>query len=314
MAVSVRKEKEISDELGELDLYYRQISRHPLLNAEQERELALRIRQGDVEARRILAEANLRLVVKLARQFRFAKFSLSDLVQEGNLGLLEAVEKFDPDKGCRFSTYACWWIRQAITRAIANKGRTIRLPVHINELLQKYHRLNNQARACTGSNASLREAAAALMPVDLEVARRKAGRAVKNKRLSAEDPRVLSMVARMELKAQHRLEEILRMAHQPVSLDLPVGEDAEATLQDLLPGCEDLQCPDLERQSLAWLLSHLTEKERLLLALRYGFDGGEGKTFAELAEIFGISRESVRQKETRVLSKLRELALRARWN
>ncbi len=314
MAVSVRKEREISDELGELDQYYRQIVRRPLLDAEQERELALRIRQGDTEARRILAEANLRLVVKLARQFRFAKFSLSDLVQEGNLGLLEAVEKFDPDKGCRFSTYACWWIRQSISRAIANKGRTIRLPVHINELLQKYHRLNNQARACTGSDASLQEAAGALMPVDLEVARRKAGRSHKGKRLSAEDPRVLNMVARMERKAQRRLEEILRMAHQPVSLDLPVGEDSEASLKDLLSGCEDLQCPDLERQSLAWLLSHLTEKERLLLALRYGFDGGEGKTFAELAEIFGVSRESVRQKETRVLSKLRELALRARWN
>ena len=314
MAVSVRKEKENFQEFDDLDLYFRQISRRRLLSAEEERELALRIRRGDLEARSLLAEANLRLVVKLARQFRFAKFSLSDLVQEGNLGLLEAVEKFDPDKGCRFSTYACWWIRQAITRAIANKGRTIRLPVHINELLQKYHRLNNQARANTGSNATLQEAAAALMPVDHEVARRKAGRSLKGKRLSAEDPRVLSMVARMERKAQSRLEEILRMAHQPVSLDLPIGEDAETSLKDLLAGADDLQSPDLERQSLAWLLSHLTEKERLLLALRYGFDGGEGKTFAELAEIFGISRESVRQKETRVLCKLRELALRARWN
>ncbi len=314
MAVSVRKEKENFQEFDDLDLYFRQISRRRLLSAEEERELALRIRRGDLEARSLLAEANLRLVVKLARQFRFAKFSLSDLVQEGNLGLLEAVEKFDPDKGCRFSTYACWWIRQAITRAIANKGRTIRLPVHINELLQKYHRLNNQARANTGNNATLQEAAAALMPVDHEVARRKAGRSLKGKRLSAEDPRVLSMVARMERKAQSRLEEILRMAHQPVSLDLPIGEDAETSLKDLLAGADDLQSPDLERQSLAWLLSHLTEKERLLLALRYGFDGGEGKTFAELAEIFGISRESVRQKETRVLCKLRELALRARWN
>lgn len=314
MAVSVRKEKENFHEFDDLDLYFRQIARRPLLKAEEERELAMRIRRGDLEARRLLAEANLRLVVKLARQFRFAKFSLSDLVQEGNIGLLEAVEKFDPDKGCRFSTYACWWIRQAITRAIANKGRTIRLPVHINELLQKYHRLNNQARANTGNNATLQEAAAALMPVDHEVARRKAGRSLKGKRLSAEDPRVLSMIARMERKAQTRLEEILRMAHQPVSLDLPIGEDAETSLKDLLAGVDDLQSPDLERQSLAWLLSHLTEKERLLLALRYGFDGSEGKTFAELAEIFGISRESVRQKETRVLCKLRELALRARWN
>lgn len=314
MAVSARKDRYIPDELSELESYYRQIAKHRLLTAEQERELALRIRQGDDQARRTLAEANLRLVVKLARQFRFAKFSLSDLVQEGNLGLLEAVDKFDPDKGCRFSTYACWWIRQAITRAIANKGRTIRLPVHINELLQKYHRLNNQSRACTGCDATLQEAAAALMPVDREVARRKAGRALKGKHLSYEDPRVLTMVARMERKAQERLEEILRMAHQPVSLDLPIGEDSESSLKDLLPGTQDLEVPELDRQSLAWLLSHLTAKERLLLALRYGFDGGEGKTFAELAELFGISRESVRQKESRVLIKLRELARRARWN
>jgi RNA polymerase primary sigma factor len=300
--------------MAEMDVYYRQISRQRLLDAEQERELGRRVQQGDAEARRELAEANLRLVVKIARQFRFSKFSLSDLVQEGNLGLLEAVEKFDPDKGCRFSTYACWWIRQAITRAIANKGRTIRLPVHINELLQKYHRLNNEVRANTGIDASIVEAANVLMPVDIEVARKKAARAFKGKRLSADDPRVISMVRRMEQRAQGRLEEILRMANQPVSLELPMGEDSESTLKDLLPGVEALETPELDRESLGWLLSHLSDKERLLLALRYGFDGSEGKTFAELAEIFGISRESVRQKEMRALSKLRELALRARWN
>ena len=314
MAALARKKRTLFEDSGEMDLYYNQIAKRSLLDAEQERELAHLIRQGDIEARRTLAEANLRLVVKLARQFRFAKFSLSDLVQEGNLGLLEAVEKFDPDKGCRFSTYACWWIRQAITRAIANKGRTIRLPVHINELLQKYNRLNNQVRACTGSDATLEEAASVLMPVDLEVAVRKAQRSIKGKGLSPDDPRVQTMVRRMEHKAQARLEEILKMAHQPVSLDLPVGDDSDSSLKDLLPGAANLESPDLDRGSLAWLLSHLTEKERLLLALRYGFDGGEGKTFAELAEIFGVSRESVRQKETRVLVKLRALALQARWN
>lgn len=314
MAVLARKKTEQFDEMTEMEAYYRQISRSRLLDAEEERELGRRIQQGDMQARQALAEANLRLVVKIARQFRFAKFSLSDLVQEGNLGLLEAVEKFDPDKGCRFSTYACWWIRQAITRAIANKGRTIRLPVHINELLQKYHRLNNQARANTGCDASILEAAQALMPVDLEMARKKAGRSVKGKRLAVDDPRVAQMVRRMEARAQGRLEEILRMAHQPVSLELPMGEDSESSLKDLLRGEDELQSDALERESLAWLLSHLSEKERLLLALRYGFDGGEGKTFAELAEIFGISRESVRQKEMKALSKLRELAIKARWN
>lgn len=302
------------DEMAEMEVYYRQIARSRLLTAEEERSLGHRIQQGDQQARRELAEANLRLVVKIARQFRFSRFSFPDLVQEGNLGLLEAVEKFDPDKGCRFSTYACWWIRQAITRAIANKGRTIRLPVHINELLQKYHRLNNEVRANTGNDASIAEAANLLMPVDIEVARKKAGRSMKGKRLSADDPRVIRMVRRMEARAQGRLEEILRMANQPISLELPMGEDSESSLKDLLPGNADLETPGLNRDSLAWLLSHLSEKERLLLALRYGFDGGEGKTFAELAEIFGISRESVRQKEMRALHKLRELALKARWN
>lgn len=314
MAALARKKMDSFDEMAEMEVYYRQIARSRLLTAEEERSLGQRIQQGDLQARRELAEANLRLVVKIARQFRFSRFSFSDLVQEGNLGLLEAVEKFDPDKGCRFSTYACWWIRQAITRAIANKGRTIRLPVHINELLQKYHRLNNEVRANTGNDASIAEAANLLMPVDIEVARKKAGRSVKGKRLSADDPRVISMVRRMEARAQGRLEEILRMANQPISLELPMGEDSESSLKDLLPGNADLETPGLNRDSLAWLLSHLSEKERLLLALRYGFDGGEGKTFAELAEIFGISRESVRQKEMRALHKLRELALKARWN
>lgn len=314
MAAPAKKKSETYDEHSEMEFYYRQISGGRLLKAEEERELGLRIQQGDQEARRLLAEANLRLVVKIARQFRFSSLSLCDLVQEGNLGLLEAVEKFDPGKDCRFSTYACWWIRQAITRAIANKGRTIRLPVHINEMLQKYRRLNNQIRANTGCDASIEEAAQLLMPVDVEMARKKAGRAMKGKKLSADDPRVISMVRRMEAKAQGRLEEILRMAHQPVSLELPMGEDSEGFLKDILPGLQRLEIPSLERESLVWLLSHLSEKERLLLALRYGFDGGEGRTFAELAEIFGVSRESVRQKEMRALSKLRALALKACWN
>ncbi len=299
----------------ELGLYFKEISKRRLLTADEEIALGRRIQSGDQDARRELAEANLRLVIKIARQFRFSSFSTSDLIQEGNLGLLEAVDKFDPDKGCLFSTYACWWIRQAITRAIANKGRTIRLPVHINELLHKYYKMNNKVRANTGQDATMPQAAAHLMPVDLETARRKASRSARAKKgLPAEDPRVKKMVAKMERRAEDRLQEILRMANQPISLETPVGEDSESSLKDLLPGQEELETPGLDRKSLAWLLSHLTVKERLLLSLRYGFDGGDGKTFAELSEVFGISRESVRQQELRALKKLRELAMRARWN
>ncbi len=312
-ALATKNRKKVS-QTNELAAYYKQISERGLLTAEEEIALARRIEAGDESACQELAEANLRLVVKLARKFRHPDLTLADLVQEGNLGLMEAVRKFDPDKGCRFSTYAVWWIRQAITRAIANKGRTIRLPVHINELLSKYRKLNNRVRATTGSDATIELAAAEILPVDPDSARKKARRKHKQRSLSHEDPRVQSMVERLEERAQNKLKDILTMALQPVSLELPVGEESDSTLKDLIPGETDLETPGLERSSLAWLLSHLSERERSLLGLRYGFDGGDQRTFAELAEIFGVSRESIRQQEMRALKKLRDLATRAKWN
>lgn len=312
-ALATRKNSKDSFQ-NELAGYYKQISRRGLLSAEEEIELAHRIQSGDESACRELAEANLRLVVKLARKFRHPDLTLADLVQEGNLGLMEAVRKFDPAKGCRFSTYACWWIRQAITRAIANKGRTIRLPVHINELLSKYRKLNNRVRSMTGSDATIERAASEILPVDQEAACKKARRKYKKRSLGPEDPRVQQMMNRLEERAQTKLKNILSMSMQPVSLELPVGEDSESTLKDLLPGENDLETPGLDRDALAWLLSHLSEKERSLLGLRYGFDGGNVRTFAELADIFGVSRESIRQQELRALKKLRELATKAQWN
>lgn len=314
MAVLAKKNSEQISHHNELAGYYREISKRELLTAEQEVELAHRIAAGDQEARRQLAEANLRLVVKIARKFHHPDMTLADLVQEGNLGLLEAVEKFDPAKGCRFSTYACWWIRQAVTRAIANKGRTIRLPVHVNELLSKYRKLNNDSRATTGSDATIEELACTLLPVDEDTARRKACRKHGSRGLKHDDPRVRRMVERLEQRAQSKLKEILNMAMQPISLETPVGEESDSTLVDLLPGETELATPDLDRSALAWLLSHLSCRERTLLALRYGFDGGDCRTFAELASIFGVSRESIRQQEMRALKKLRELADRAQWN
>lgn len=314
MAALATKKRKNYSEANELAAYYQQISQRGLLTAEEEIALAQRIRAGDEFACQELAEANLRLVVKLARKFRHPGMTLADLIQEGNLGLMEAVRKFDPDKGCRFSTYAVWWIRQAITRAIANKGRTIRLPVHINELLSKYRKLNNRIRATTGSDATIQTAASEILPIDPDSACKKARRKYKQRSLGADDPRVVQMMERLEERAQNKLKDILTMALSPISLELPVGEESESTLKDLIPRSEELETPGLERESLAWLLSHLSEKERNLLGLRYGFDGGDVKTFAELAEIFGVSRESIRQQELRALKKLRELAGRAHWN
>jgi RNA polymerase primary sigma factor len=314
MAALASRKRTKNSYQNELSGYYRQISKRGLLTADEEKSLARRIRSGDESACQELAEANLRLVVKLARKFRHPDLTLADLVQEGNLGLMEAVKKFDPDKGCRFSTYACWWIRQAITRAIANKGRTIRLPVHINELLSKYRKLNNRVRSMTGSDATIERAASEILPVDPEAAFKKARRKYKTRSLGPEDPRVQKMMSRLEERAQDKLKNVLSMSMQPVSLEIPVGEDSDSTLKDLLPGETDLSTPRLDRDSLAWLLSHLSDKERNLLGLRYGFDGGNVRTFAELAEIFGVSRESIRQQELRALKKLRDLATQAMWN
>lgn len=314
MAALARKKCDPTTETCELKLYYRQISSSNLLTSQQERELGLRIQAGDRSARHALAEANLRLVVKIARQFRYAPMPLSDLIQEGNLGLLEAVDKFDPQKGCRFSTYACWWIRQAIARAVANKARMIRLPVHINDLLYKYRRLNNEARANTGNDAPISLAAKTLFPVDEQNARKKAERSQKGKKLTLEDPEVGRAISRMEQKATIKLKEILRMSSAPVSLDAPIGEESDSTLKDILPGAHDPLCPQLERQELAWLLSHLTPIERQILSLRYGFDDGSIRTFNEIAAMFGISRESVRQKELRAITKLRSLAMKSHLN
>jgi RNA polymerase primary sigma factor len=314
MAALAQRKRNKSSYQNELAGYYKQISERGLLTADEEKALARRIHAGDESACQELAEANLRLVVKLARKFRHPDLTLADLVQEGNLGLMEAVRKFDPDKGCRFSTYACWWIRQAITRAIANKGRTIRLPVHINELLSKYRKLNNRVRATTGSDATIERAASEILPVDPETACKKANRKHKLRSLGPEDPRVQSMVGRLEERAQSKLKNILSMALQPISLEIPIGEDSDSTLKDLLPGETELRTPGLDRDSLAWLLSHLSDRERNLLGLRYGFDGGHVRTFAELAQIFGVSRESIRQQELRALKKLRDLATRAHWN
>jgi RNA polymerase primary sigma factor len=256
--------------------YFDEIARVPLLTKDEEVELAKRIEAGDEEAKKKLAEANLRLVVSIAKKYRGCGLPFLDLIQEGNLGLMKAVEKFDWRKGYKFSTYATWWIRQAILRAITNRSRTIRVPTHINELIRKIHEAEREHIKEHGSGPTLEELAEEL------------------------DTTVDNIV-----KAK-------RTAQYTASLDTPIGYDEEgAVLGDFIED-EDAVSPTREtfRELLIQeirkaLKERLTPRERRVLELRYGLDGNPPKTLDEVGEIFGISRERVRQIQKDALEKLR---------
>jgi len=255
-----------------LDLYLKEISRIPLLSAEEERELALRAQTGDAEAERRMVEANLRLVFKLARQYTNRGLPLMDLVEEGNLGLLRAVRKFRPDKGARFSTYATWWIRQSIVRALANQARMIRLPVHVELLLARYLRETKALTQQLGRPPSLVETAEA-----------------------------------MGLPAE-QLAELEQLRHPPASLEAPVGEEGKGTLRDVVADRQlSTYNPLKERADLAELLNALGENERTVLRLRFGLDAGEPMTLEAIGRRIGLTRERVRQIEVAALKKVRAL-------
>ncbi len=256
--------------------YFDEIARVPLLTKDEEVELAKRIEAGDEEAKKKLAEANLRLVVSIAKKYRGCGLPFLDLIQEGNVGLMKAVEKFDWRKGYKFSTYATWWIRQAILRAITNRSRTIRVPTHINELIRKIHEAERQHIKEHGAGPTLEELAEEL------------------------DTSVDNIV-----KAK-------RTAQYTASLDTPIGYDEEgAVLGDFIED-EDAVSPTREtfrelliKEIRSALKERLTPRERRVLELRYGLDGNPPKTLDDVGEIFGISRERVRQIQKEALEKLR---------
>ncbi|MBQ6502139.1 MAG: RNA polymerase sigma factor RpoD [Mogibacterium sp.] len=255
-------------------MYFKEIGKVPLLTADEERDLAIRIEQGDEEAKKKLCESNLRLVVSIARRYLNRGLSFLDLIQEGNLGLIKAVEKFDYTKGYKFSTYATWWIRQAITRSIADQARTIRIPVHMVETINKLIRISRQLLQEYGRE-----------PTSEEIA--------KEMGISVE-----------------KVREIKKISQDPVSLETPIGEEEDSHLGDFIPD-EDIPSPvdaaaySMLQKQLREVLDTLSEREKKVLILRFGLDDGRPRTLEEVGREFNVTRERIRQIEAKALRKLR---------
>ena len=255
-------------------VYLKEIGRVPLLSSEEEIDLAIRIANGDVQAKQRLSEANLRLVVSIAKRYLGRGMQFLDLIQEGNLGLIKAVDIFDYTKGFKFSTYATWWIRQAITRAIADQARTIRIPVHMVETINKVKKVQSQLLHQNGHEPTPDEIADELdLPVD-------------------------------------KVREIMRVAQEPVSLETPIGEEEDSHLGDFIPddgapAPADAASHTMLREQLSDVLSTLTPREEKVLRLRFGLEDGRSRTLEEVGKEFNVTRERIRQIEAKALRKLR---------
>ncbi len=255
-------------------MYLKEIGRISLLSSEEEMDLSVRIANGDEAAKNVLAESNLRLVVSIAKRYVGRGLLFLDLIQEGNIGLMKAVEKFDYGKGYKFSTYATWWIRQAITRALADQARTIRVPVHMVETINKMARVQRQ--------------------MTLELNR---------------EPTDEELAEKMGISVE-KVREVMKISQDPVSLDTPIGEEDDSHLGDFIKdertmGPEEYATVEMLKEELKGVLATLTEREEKVLRLRFGLDDGQCRTLEEVGQIFGVTRERIRQIEAKALRKLR---------
>ncbi len=269
--LTLTKDVKINDPVR---MYLKEIGRINLLTSAEEYEYAVRAEQGDEEAKRILAESNLRLVVSIAKRYVGRGMLFLDLIQEGNIGLMKAVDKFDPSKGYKFSTYATWWIRQAITRAIADQARTIRVPVHMVETINKLARVQRQL-----TQELNRE------PTDEEIAER------------------------LDIPIE-KVRDVYKISQDPVSLETPIGEEEDSHLGDFIPdghtmGPEEYATIEMLKEELNSVLATLTEREEKVLRLRFGLDDGQCRTLEQVGQIFGVTRERIRQIEAKALRKLK---------